>query len=345
MSDNVSGMNPVAKMGFVPRGIYDNMAAYDFLDFVYYNGNTYVAKKLTVGNEPQENNEYWQIFAKGGIEDVGIRFKEATELQNIQSGEDTPTLFGKIKKWYSDFKTVAFSGDYNDLNNKPDAKDVGALPLTGGQMEGNIAFEEMEGDYKITGAKEIMLKSEGRFDANGGYISGFQDLFYNDFSYPVKNTTILTTKEQIDANTDADNVAGATAVKSIKSDLTNSINQINSKITNISTIISENTTLTVGQNIVTSVDARKYQYFIISINWRYTPITKKRYYNSTHDIVGAALVMCESDIASLRQVEFLINRSTGEITLNKWNQANLQSDATWYISNISDQGVGLFGIF
>ena len=119
MSENVSGMNPVAKMGFVPRGIYDNAATYDFLDFVYYNGNTYVAKKLTVGNEPQENDEYWQIFAKGGIEDVGIQFNEATERQNIQSGEDTPILFGKIRKWYTDLKKVAFSGKFEDLVEKP----------------------------------------------------------------------------------------------------------------------------------------------------------------------------------------------------------------------------------
>lgn len=58
-------MNIVGKMGLVPRGIYDSTVSYDFLDFVYYDRATYVAKKLTVGNTPVENNEYWQILAKG----------------------------------------------------------------------------------------------------------------------------------------------------------------------------------------------------------------------------------------------------------------------------------------
>lgn len=219
MSDNVSGMNPVAKMGFVPRGIYDNMATYDFLDFVYYSGNTYVAKKLTVGNEPQENNEYWQIFAKGGIEDVGIQFQEAAERQNIQSGEDTPTLFGKIKKWFADLNNVAFTGSYNDLSNKPTIPTIGNGTLTIQKNGVNVQTFVANQDNNAT-ANIIVPTSAADVGA-------------------VATSKVMTTAEQIDANTDASNVAGAVAVKSLKSDLTNSINQINSNLTNISTELSQ----------------------------------------------------------------------------------------------------------
>lgn len=190
MNDNVSGMNPVAKMGFVPRGIYDNTAAYDFLDFVYYNGNSYVAKKLTVGNEPRESNEYWQILAKGGIEDVGIQFQGATERKNIQSGEDAPTLFGKIKKWFVDLKEVAWSGDYIDLSNKPTIPAAVAV-------KGNAESTYRTGNVNLT-------------PANIGAVA---------------TTKVLTTKEQINANTDTSNVAGATAVKAITSEINSNINK------------------------------------------------------------------------------------------------------------------------
>jgi hypothetical protein len=121
--------------------------------------------------------------------------------------------------------------------------------------------------------------------------------------------------------------------------------QLNSKLANASQIISESTTLTVGQTIIPAIDVRKYRYFIVAINWMYTPVTMKRYYSSTHDIIETSLTVCDSEIGVLRQVEFLINRSTGEINLKKWNQINLQSNSTWFIPNASGEGVGLYGLF
>lgn len=47
-------------------------------------------------------------------------FTEASERTNLAgSGETMTTILGKIKKFFSDLKTVAFSGSYNDLTNKP----------------------------------------------------------------------------------------------------------------------------------------------------------------------------------------------------------------------------------
>lgn len=56
--------------------------------------------------------------------DTAIAFTEADTKSNIESGENIPTLFGKIKKWFKELKAVAFSGSYNDLDNKPDLKTV-----------------------------------------------------------------------------------------------------------------------------------------------------------------------------------------------------------------------------
>ena len=46
-------------------------------------------------------------------------FTQATERKNIASGEAITTLFGKIMKWFTDLKTVAFTGSYTDLSDKP----------------------------------------------------------------------------------------------------------------------------------------------------------------------------------------------------------------------------------
>ena len=115
-------MNDAGRVGFVIRGDYSATETYDFLDVVYYNGSSYVAKKLTTGNTPQASDDYWQVIANANSADISDEtpiFTESTTRTNINSGEKISTLFGKIKKWFTDLKAVAFSGSYNDLSDKP----------------------------------------------------------------------------------------------------------------------------------------------------------------------------------------------------------------------------------
>ena len=55
------------------------------------------------------------------INDETPTYTEAEERDNLASGEKLSTAFGKIKKWFADLKAVAFSNDYNDLDNTPPA--------------------------------------------------------------------------------------------------------------------------------------------------------------------------------------------------------------------------------
>ena len=50
--------------------------------------------------------------------DNTVLFNEASTRENINSEESLSTLFGKIKKFFSDLKTVAFTGKYSDLSDK-----------------------------------------------------------------------------------------------------------------------------------------------------------------------------------------------------------------------------------
>lgn len=61
---------------------------------------------------------------------IYIAFTEATSRQQLNSGDNIATLFGKIKKFLSDLKTIAFSGSYNDLSDTPNA-----LPADGGNAD------------------------------------------------------------------------------------------------------------------------------------------------------------------------------------------------------------------
>jgi len=46
-------------------------------------------------------------------------FTVADKRENIASKEKMPKILGKIAKFFTDLKTVAFSGKYSDLDGKP----------------------------------------------------------------------------------------------------------------------------------------------------------------------------------------------------------------------------------
>lgn len=58
-------------------------------------------------------------------------FETAANRSNIVSGETISALFGKVKKFFADLKTVAFTGSYTDLSNKPTSmQNPNSLTLT-----------------------------------------------------------------------------------------------------------------------------------------------------------------------------------------------------------------------
>lgn len=169
----------------------------------------------------------------GNSADNTVSFNIASERTEIQSGEKHETLFGKMKKWLSDLKAVAFSGSYNDLSDKPDAQSVGALPDTGGVIANDSdrsitiqpTYIQGDGTQRLTDFYKISADS---VEANHLHYSN-ED---TDDRY-VKRDNVLTTMEAVDSNTSEENIAGATVVKKLKSDLESNINQINSNLASI----------------------------------------------------------------------------------------------------------------
>lgn len=60
-----------------------------------------------------------KLSPSGDGSNVTAAFTAASSRANIATGEKLSVMFGKIAKWLADIKTVAFTGSYNDLSNKP----------------------------------------------------------------------------------------------------------------------------------------------------------------------------------------------------------------------------------
>lgn len=159
-------MTDAGKVMITPKGEYDASVTYEKYDNVSYSGVLYIALKTVTGIEPTDDGTNWMKWIDLGSVDVNSlspTFTEATDRVNVMSGETIPTLFGKIKKWFTDLKEIAFSGSYNDLSDTPTipaavsvkgnnetayrtgevnltAEDIGAVTTDGDTAENTVAF-------------------------------------------------------------------------------------------------------------------------------------------------------------------------------------------------------------
>ncbi len=67
-------------------------------------------------------------------------FTEASTRNNIASGDKLSVILGKIQKFFNDLKTVAFSGSYTDLSDKP------TIPTSAG----GISYDNTDSELSAT---------------------------------------------------------------------------------------------------------------------------------------------------------------------------------------------------
>lgn len=103
--------------------------------------------KVSMQQNNETKNEY-KFGAQGStptpsgdISNEEVTFTEASTRANISTGETLAVICGKIKKFFTDLKAVAFSGSYNDLTDKPTIPTVNNATLTikqGGTTKGTF---------------------------------------------------------------------------------------------------------------------------------------------------------------------------------------------------------------
>lgn len=89
-------------------------------------------------------------------------FTEASERANIASGETITVILGKIKKFFTDLKTVAFSGSYEDLSDQPTIPEIDDTTTSvsdlwsSSKTSDELADKMSYGDNGILGAKNLL---------------------------------------------------------------------------------------------------------------------------------------------------------------------------------------------
>lgn len=80
-----------------------------------------------------------KLDTSGNGSNVTVAFTAAATRANIATGEKLSVIMGKLAKWFADLKTVAFSGSYNDLSNKP------TIPTKISELSNDSDFVDLDG--------------------------------------------------------------------------------------------------------------------------------------------------------------------------------------------------------
>lgn len=81
-----------------------------------------------------------KLAPSGDGSNVTNTFTQAATRANLSTGEKVSISLGKLMKWFSDLKIVAFTGSYTDLINTPTS-----LPESGGTLTGDFVIRKNNG--------------------------------------------------------------------------------------------------------------------------------------------------------------------------------------------------------
>lgn len=99
------------------RGFHSTTAKVWPADTLIYRAFSLYDYEALRGNVTQLDTD--KLDADGDGSDLTAAFTSAESREAIATGETAATLWGKVSKWLSDLKAVAFSGQYADLTGAP----------------------------------------------------------------------------------------------------------------------------------------------------------------------------------------------------------------------------------
>ena len=86
----------IGKIGITIDGIYNSEKQYEKLTIVRHNGMVYISKKSTLGNTPEENNQYWLKISESENIDDFLSDISKNPVQNKVITENINTIKGLI---------------------------------------------------------------------------------------------------------------------------------------------------------------------------------------------------------------------------------------------------------
>lgn len=142
----------------------------------------------------------------GDASNTTVAFSAASARENVKTGEKLSVIAGKIAKWFADLKTVAFTGSYNDLSNKP------TIPDISGKQDKSTAVTHTANTAVGSATKPVYIAANGAATAISHSINSdvpanakFTDTTYSDATQSAHGLMTAADKKKLDGIADGAN--------------------------------------------------------------------------------------------------------------------------------------------
>lgn len=212
------GYKALGKIGISYKGDYNPNTVYERLDAVYHNGSTYLAIKDAPDGAPRNDKINWIYLAKGydgetvDVADSEIAFTDSETRENIVSGEKVSTVFGKIKKFFTDLTAPAFAQMITTKEDLLATKVTGYVPDAKAVAD---AYTELNGKLGNIYISDITS------EINTDYVDG--SVYVYSTNRTIRVIAKLTAKEDIPAWTHIINNLGWSGINIYFHDVNNQI--------------------------------------------------------------------------------------------------------------------------
>lgn len=194
------GYKSLGKIGISYKGDYNSNTAYERLDAVFHNGSTYLAIKDAPDGAPRDDKTNWIYLAKGydgetvDVADSEIAFTDSETRENIASGEKVSTVFGKVKKFFTDLTAPAFAQMITTKEDLLATKVTGYVPdakaVADTYTELNGKLDQVDSNIADTGWQSVTFNSE--YQKNIGSISSITNGKIANYKQ-IKSVDLITT--------------------------------------------------------------------------------------------------------------------------------------------------------
>lgn len=197
------GYKTLGKIGISYKGDYTPNTVYERLDAVYHNGSTYLAIKDAPDGAPRDDKINWIYLAKGydgetvDVADSEIAFADSETRENIVSGEKVSTVFGKIKKFFTDLTAPAFAQMITSADDLLATKATGYVPDAKAVADG---FADVNGN--LTKTNETVSSYFKTYTVGSGTGSELTDcndlpLYSIGYVYPTAKNNAFSTSNMV----------------------------------------------------------------------------------------------------------------------------------------------------
>lgn len=169
----------------------------------------------------------------GNGRDVTVTFGQATNRENVSSGEKLSVLWGKVCRWFTDLKTVAFSGKAADLIDDENHR----LTTDTEKVRWNDTYTQQETDDKDTEILKVAKEYAGNQVTDLGNDVYRKTDTYNRTEIETQNTAVLDAAKKYVMDRVGEVISGSPAALDTLYEIANALNNDPNFATTIMAII------------------------------------------------------------------------------------------------------------